>query len=94
MKKTWGDILGTIALVFAIVSAVFGLLALIPVLGLVFAYLTGIAAVIALGLGIPAVIKAVGKGKCVTSLVMGGLMLTWAVIRYFWVIAAIANAPK
>ncbi len=90
--RTWGDILGTIGLVFGIVSLVMGTLALIPLLGLWFAVITGILAVVALGLGIAGVIKAVGKGKCITAIVFGALMLAWAFIRYFWVVAALASA--
>lgn len=91
-KKTWGDVLGIIGLVFGIVALVVGLLALIPLIGLVLAVVCGILAIVALGLGIAGVIKAVGKGKCITAIVFGALMLVWAIVRYYWVVALLASA--
>ncbi len=91
-RRTWGDTFGTIGLVFGIVSLVFGLLALIPLLGLFFAVLTGILGGIALACGIVGSIKAAGKGKCITAIVFGALMVIWAIARYYWVVAVLAAA--
>ena len=91
-RRTWGDVFGTIGLVFGIISLVFGLLALIPLLGLWFAVLTGILGGIALACGIVGSIKAAGKGKCITAIVFGALMVIWAIARYYWVVAVLAAA--
>ena len=91
-RRTVGDTLGTVALVFGILALVNGVLALIPLIGLALAIITGILALIAIGFGIPAVIKAASKNKCVVALVFGGLMLVWAIVRYFWVVLAVAAA--
>ena len=89
-RRTWGDPFGVVGLIFGIFALVVGLLALIPLLGLAFAVITGVLAVVALACGIVGSIKAVGKGKCITAIVFGALMLVWAIVRYYWVIAAVA----
>lgn len=91
-RRSWGDTFGIIGLIFGIFALVVGVLALIPLLGLGFAVVTGVLAVIALACGIVGSIKAVGKGKCITAIVFGATMLVWAIVRYFWVFAAVASA--
>ena len=91
-RRTWGDPFGIVGLIFGIFALVVGVLALIPLIGLAFAVITGVLAGIALACGIVGSIKAVGKGKCITAIVFGALMLVWAIIRYYWVIAAVAAA--
>ena len=83
-ERNAGDTLGIVSLIFGIIAFVFGIIALVPLLGLVIAIITGIFALVAVGTGIPGVIKAAGKGKCIVGLVFGGLSLIWAFVRIFW----------
>ncbi|MBR5997467.1 MAG: hypothetical protein IK028_05550 [Bacilli bacterium] len=90
--RRWGHPLGVVSLVFGIIALVFGLFALIPLLGLVFAVITGIVAVIALGFGIPGIIGSTNKTRAIVGVSFGGLMLAWAIVRYYWVVAVLAAA--
>ncbi len=89
--RKWGIPFSIVALVFGILAMVCGLFALIPLLGLVFAVVTGVFALIAIATGIPGVIGSEAKGRAITALVFGGLMLIWAIVRYYWVFLAAAS---
>jgi len=90
-RRNWGKPFSIIGLIFGIISLVFGLFSLIPVLGLAFAVITGILAVIAITMAIPGTIGSIGKGKAITALVFGITMLAWAIIRYSLIIYALAQ---
>ena len=90
--RRWGHPLGVVALVFGIIALVFGLLALIPLLGLAFAVITGVLAVTAISFGIPGIIGSTNKTRAIVGVSFGGAMLVWAIVRYFWVVAAVAAA--
>jgi hypothetical protein len=90
-RRNWGKPFSIIGLIFGIISLVFGLFSLIPLLGLAFAIITGILAVIAITMAIPGIIGSIGKGRAITALVFGSTMLTWAIIRYSWIIYALAQ---
>ena len=90
--RRWGHPLGVVSLVFGIIALVFGLFALIPLLGLVFAVITGIVAFIAIGFGIPGIIGSTNKTRAIVGLSFGGVMLVWAIARYFWAVALLASA--
>lgn len=91
-RRTWGDIVGRIGLPFGIIALVFGLLSLIPLLGLVFWIFDIIFGIIALSFGAVGSIKAVSKGKCITTIVFGAIAFSSALIIYFTVFAAVASA--
>lgn len=90
-RRNWGKPFSIIGLVFGIISLVFGLFSLIPLLGLAFAVITGILAVIAITMAIPGIIGSIGKGRAITALVFGSTMLAWAIIRYSLIIYALAQ---
>ena len=94
MGKRWGHPLGVVSLVFGIIALAFGLLALIPLSGLVFAVLTGITAFVAIGFGIPGIIGSTNKTRAIVGTSFGGVMLVWAIARYFWVVALLAAAAS
>ena len=87
--RNWGKPVAVVALVFGILSLVIGVFALIPLFGLYFAIITGILAIVAIGFGIPGVIGSASKNVAITALIFGGLMLTWAIVRYFWMVGAV-----
>ena len=90
-KKNWGKPFSIIGLVFGIISLVFGMFSIIPVLGIAFAVITGILAVIAITMAIPGIIGSIGKGRAITALVFGSTMLAWAIIRYSLILYALAQ---
>ena len=90
-KKNWGKTCSIIGLVFGIISLVFGMFSIIPVLGIAFAVITGILAVIAITMAIPGIIGSIGKGRAITALVFGSTMLAWAIIRYSLILYALAQ---
>ena len=90
-EKNWGKPFSIIGLVFGIISLVFGLFSIIPVLGIAFAVITGILAVIAITMAIPGIIGSIGKGRAITALVFGSTMLAWAIIRYSLILYALAQ---
>jgi hypothetical protein len=42
-------------------------------------------------MAIPGIIGSIGKGRAITALVFGITMLCWAIIRYSWIIYALAQ---
>ena len=90
-KKNWGKPFSIIGLVFGIISLVFGLFSIIPVLGITFAVITGILALIAITMAIPGIIGSIGKGRAITALLFGSTMLAWAIIRYSLILYALAQ---
>jgi len=91
-KRNWGRPFAIIALIFGIISLITGAVSFIPLIGLVFAVITIVVAAITIVFGIPGVIGSRSKGMPITALVFGGTMLVWGIVRYFWVVAAVAAA--
>lgn len=89
MKRTWGDTVGTIGLVFAIIGFVFGIFALIPLFGIVFFWIALIPGIIGLAGGIAGATSAASKKKCITAIVFASLAIVFA-FSHFIFLAALA----
>jgi hypothetical protein len=87
------------ALVLGIVAIVFGVWMIIPFVGLFFAFVSFVPAVLAVVFGVlghrQATRIAVGRGAAIAGLVTGGTTLALGVVvTLFWIVAFVASAAS
>lgn len=91
-KGRWARILGIVSLVFAILGTVFGLLSLIPFLGLILVYPTLVIGGLTLIVSIVCCVFASRKGVCITGIVFSSIDVAIAVIRLILLFSVAAAA--
>lgn len=87
------------ALVLGIIAIVFGVWMIIPIIGLAFAFVSFVPAVLGLIFGVVGLRRAkeisVGRGAALTGVITGGLTLAIGVLTtMFWIIAIAASAAS
>ena len=87
------------ALVLGIVAIVLGIWMIIPIIGLFFAFVSFVPALLAVLFGVLGLRQSsrngIGRGPAITGLVTGGLTLAIGVLTtLFWVIAIAASAAS